>query len=69
MYVCLCHQITEEKLEQTVRQSKSSKEVLKKLNLGESCGVCLLYAIEKIQTSVAAKENPNFNTFRRKPSV
>lgn len=55
MYVCICHNINEEQLEQALAASKNPQDALKKLNLGSSCGTCLLTAMEKIQGQVQTK--------------
>ncbi len=51
MYICICKGITEEMLEKAARDSKNPKEALKKLNIGEECGICYISAIEKFQMS------------------
>lgn len=55
MYVCICHNINEEQLEQALLKSKSPQEALKQLNLGKSCGTCLLTAMEKLQGQIQTK--------------
>jgi bacterioferritin-associated ferredoxin len=49
MYVCICHNITEEDLKRAVRETHSPGEVVKKLGLGSSCGSCIVHALEKVQ--------------------
>ena len=48
MYVCICKGITEEKLKSLAKSGHSNKEVLKKLGVGDDCGVCILTALEKL---------------------
>ncbi len=48
MYICICNGITEEQLEKVAKQSNTDKEVLSRLGIGNSCGICLLEAIHKI---------------------
>lgn len=48
MYVCICQGITEEDLIQVSQTSTSPKEIIKKLGVGDGCGICLLDAIEKL---------------------
>ncbi|MGB0455220.1 MAG: (2Fe-2S)-binding protein [Bacteriovoracaceae bacterium] len=55
MYVCVCHSITEKQLEKAARTTKTPREALKKLNVGKSCGTCLIYALEKIQSQASPK--------------
>lgn len=57
MYVCVCHAITEEKLEKAVMEAGkgNSKEVLRRLGIGGSCGVCLIDAIGKMETLAHSK--------------
>ena len=49
MYICICKGITEEMLERAAKGSKNPKEVMKKLHIGDDCGVCILSALEKFQ--------------------
>ena len=49
MYICICRGITEEKLKQAAKGEHRSKEVLKKLGVGNECGVCILQALDKLQ--------------------
>lgn len=48
MYICICNGITEEQLKSAAKTSHSHKDVLKKLGVGDSCGICLIDALEKI---------------------
>lgn len=50
MYICLCHGITEQDLEQAAQRSKRTEDILNTLGLGKSCGICLTDAIGKITT-------------------
>ena len=52
MYVCICHAITEEKLKEAMKESSmvNSRDVLKRLGVGDSCGVCLIEAMNKIES-------------------
>ena len=61
MYICLCKGITEEQLQEAVSKSNSrtSKEVLKRLGIGSDCGSCLSDAISQLQTGLKQnKEEP-----------
>lgn len=50
MYVCICKGITEKQLtDQLSNNNKSEKEVLKNLGIGDSCGMCVIDCIKKIQ--------------------
>lgn len=49
MYVCICKGITEKQLTDQLNNSKSEKEVLKNLGIGDSCGMCVIDCIKKIQ--------------------
>jgi len=61
LYVCICNGITEEMLEQANKHSTSQKEVLKKLGVGNSCGICVIDALEKMnQVSQTKNKNINF---------
>lgn len=52
MYVCICHNVTEEELERTAKES-SPKEALKRLCVGQSCGACWNHACQKISLNDA----------------
>lgn len=57
MYACICNQITEKELEETLKQSHGNvNETVRKLNLGSSCGVCLIDALEKVAAKSPAKD-------------
>ncbi len=58
MYACICHKITEQELEETMQKSKGNvNEALRKLNLGASCGICLVDALEKVGMQMASKDS------------
>lgn len=58
MYACICHRITEKELEETVKMSNGNvKEAMRKLSLGESCGICLIDALEKVGMQIASKDS------------
>ncbi len=58
MYACICHQITEKELEETMEQSHGNvNEAVRKLNLGASCGICLIDALEKVAAKSPAKDS------------
>ena len=48
MYICICKGITEEQLEKAIRPDAKPTDVLKDLGVGDSCGICLIDAIEKM---------------------
>ena len=52
MYICVCNAITQDMLETAVKQGQSEKDVMKKLGVGNSCGICLL---EHVQAGLAKK--------------
>ncbi len=58
MYACICHQITEKELEETMELSHGNvNEAVRKLNLGGSCGICLIDALEKVAAKSPAKDS------------
>jgi len=58
MYACICHKITEKELEETLLKSKGNvNEAVRSLNLGASCGVCLVDALEKVGMQIASKDS------------
>lgn len=51
MYVCICKGITEEDLKKVHSTSQGNKsEMLKNLGVGDSCGICLIDAIDKLNS-------------------
>jgi len=57
MYACICHKITEQELQETFNESNGSvPETLRKLNLGQGCGICLIDAMEKVGMQIASKD-------------
>ncbi|WP_034729034.1 (2Fe-2S)-binding protein [Bacteriovorax sp. BSW11_IV] len=66
MYICICNGITEDQLKTAMTNSYNAKETLKKLGVGDSCGICLVDAIERIQKDSELKseqilQNPTTN--------
>jgi bacterioferritin-associated ferredoxin len=59
MYICICKGITEEQLENAVKADSRPQEVLKDLGVGDSCGICLIDAIEKISKSKQSNSKKN----------
>ena len=57
MYVCICNGITEEMVEKVAKTSKSEKEILSRLGIGSSCGICVLDAISKITSQLKNKNS------------
>lgn len=58
MYACVCHKITEKDLEESLKSSKGNvNEALRKLNLGKSCGICLVDVMEKVGMQMASKDS------------
>ncbi|WP_419172205.1 (2Fe-2S)-binding protein [Halobacteriovorax sp.] len=53
MYICICNAITQDMLDNAIKQGQSEKEVMNKLGIGNSCGVCVL---EKVSSGLAAKK-------------
>lgn len=51
MYICICKGITEEKIRAAMKGTANSHDVLKKLGVGDDCGVCLITAIERLQAT------------------
>jgi bacterioferritin-associated ferredoxin len=54
MYVCICKGITEDELRKVAQTGVGPKEILKKLGVGDSCGICLIDALEGLQKSQTA---------------
>ena len=41
MYICLCHGVTDKKIEQTIDDGATTmRELAKELNVGSQCGKC-----------------------------
>ena len=56
MYICICKGITEEKVRKAMKGTAKANDVLKKLGVGDDCGVCLIKAVERIQNSKTDKK-------------
>lgn len=51
MYICICRGITEEDLKRVNQAAQgNSTEVLKNLGVGDSCGICLIDALDKLNS-------------------
>lgn len=51
MYVCICRGITEEDLKRVNQNAQgNTSEVLKNLGVGDSCGICLIDALDKLNS-------------------
>lgn len=61
MYVCICQGITEEQILQVTKNASNVSEALKKLGVGQSCGICLIDALSKAglspHSSLASNQN------------
>lgn len=55
MIVCLCKGITEEKIQDLLNKGLPAQEVLKRLGVGSDCGICVLDAVENIQSKMNSK--------------
>lgn len=53
MYICICNAITQDMLDSAIKQGASEKDVMNKLGVGNSCGVCLL---EHVQAGLSKKQ-------------
>ncbi len=65
MYVCLCHGITESDLEQAAQRSKRTEDILASLGLGQSCGICLTEAIDKLGPAKTATHHEQSTSNKR----
>ncbi|MGI4992626.1 (2Fe-2S)-binding protein [Halobacteriovorax sp. GFR7] len=52
MYICICNAITQDMLDNAIKQGQTEKEVINSLGIGNSCGVCLL---EQVSAGLAKK--------------
>lgn len=51
MYICICRGITEEDLKRVNQAAQgNSTEVLKNLGVGDTCGICLIDALDKLNS-------------------
>lgn len=50
MYICVCRGISEEQLKRQIKEGHGTKEILKNLGVGDDCGVCVVTAIDRIQS-------------------
>ncbi|OIQ17842.1 MAG: hypothetical protein BM556_10460 [Bacteriovorax sp. MedPE-SWde] len=51
MYVCVCNGITEEMLDTAQKQGLSDREILNRLGVGNSCGVCVIDALDNMRSN------------------
>lgn len=57
MYACICHNITDKKLGETLQKSKGDvKDTIKKLGMGNSCGICLVESINRLLDQKSSKK-------------
>lgn len=60
MYVCICHNITDQKLQEALKKSKGDvKDTLKKLGMGNSCGTCVVESIDRLLNQKSSKKTPS----------
>ena len=69
MYVCICNGITEDMIEKVASVSKSEKEILSRLGIGNSCGICVLEAVSKINTQLKNGKSKNTATKAKLPNL
>ena len=69
MYICLCHGITESDLEQAARRHKRKEDVLSSLGLGQSCGICLSEAIDKLNVTKSSHNDSQLAKKREQKST
>ncbi len=63
MYVCICNAITQDMLDNAIKQGQTEKEVMNKLGVGNSCGVCL---IEQVSAGLSKKNQSQKNEVKSK---
>ncbi|MCP4911763.1 MAG: (2Fe-2S)-binding protein [Oligoflexia bacterium] len=64
MYVCICHQVTEDQVREAVSSSKSTSDTLKKLGVGGSCGICLIDAVKKLEEEIVSHKNSSLTSLK-----
>lgn len=57
MYICVCKAITEEKLKEVLRSGHQGPEALKVLGVGDSCGICLIEAMARMNAPTKASQS------------
>lgn len=63
MYICVCKGITEKMLaDQLSSNGRNEKEILKNLGIGDSCGVCVIDCMKKIQETRPIIDSQNHNS-------
>ncbi len=64
MIVCICKGITENQLEKMLDLGQNKKEILKRLKIGQDCGLCVKDAIDMIEENRNgnSKNNPKINS-------
>jgi len=56
MYVCICKGITEDDLKSLGQSGLPAREICKNLGVGDSCGICLVEALEGLAKSQNSKD-------------
>jgi bacterioferritin-associated ferredoxin len=63
MYICICKGITEKMLvDQLAITNRNEKEILKNLGIGDSCGVCVIDCLKKIQEIHPLSDSQSHNS-------
>lgn len=65
MYICICNGITEEMLETAAKQSSTEKEVLTRLGVGNSCGICVIDALDKMKSKQALSKQSHCDNHKK----
>jgi bacterioferritin-associated ferredoxin len=68
MYVCICNGITEEMLETASKQGHSDREILNRLGVGNSCGVCVIEALDSMRAKTKAGQTQQKHSDSKKIS-
>jgi len=60
MIICVCKGITQNQLENMLDHGQSKKDILKRLMIGQDCGICVKDAIDIIEKDrIEKSKNPS----------
>lgn len=59
MYVCICNNITEDQVKNVVSKGLTGKDALSHLGVGSGCGICVMDAIDRLNSSIDQSPKTN----------
>ena len=59
MIICVCKNISEDKVIDALKQGHRGEDVLKRLGVGSDCGICMIDAVTKVEAAFLASQSKN----------